>query len=45
MRIVALGDRDPSLLTHREIDASLALLSEHAECGWVGTNIERAPRP
>jgi CTP synthase (UTP-ammonia lyase) len=42
MRIVALGDRDPRLLTHREIDATLELLSEHAECGWVGTDTEAA---
>jgi CTP synthase (UTP-ammonia lyase) len=41
-RIVALGDRDPSLLTHREIDATLALLSERADCGWVATDSERA---
>jgi hypothetical protein len=43
IRSVALRDRDPSLPTHREIDATLALLSEHAECGWVGTDTERAP--
>jgi CTP synthase (UTP-ammonia lyase) len=42
VRIVALGDRDPSLLTHREIDASLALVSEHVDCGWVGTNMLQA---
>jgi CTP synthase (UTP-ammonia lyase) len=42
MRIVALGDRDPSFLTHREIDASLALLSEHVDCGWVGTDTRQA---
>jgi hypothetical protein len=24
MRIIALGDRNPGLLTHREIDAALA---------------------
>jgi CTP synthase (UTP-ammonia lyase) len=38
VRIVALGDRNPSFLTHREIDAALALLSQHVECGWVGTD-------
>jgi CTP synthase (UTP-ammonia lyase) len=42
MRIVALGDRDPSFLTHREIDASLALLSAHVDCGWVGTDTPHA---
>jgi CTP synthase (UTP-ammonia lyase) len=38
VRIVALGDRDPSFLTHREIDAALTLLSDRVECGWVGTD-------
>jgi CTP synthase (UTP-ammonia lyase) len=42
MRIVALGDRDPSFLTHREIDATLALLSERVDCGWVGTDTPQA---
>lgn len=42
MRIVALGDRDPRLLTHREIDASLILLSKHVDCGWVGTDAPQA---
>jgi CTP synthase (UTP-ammonia lyase) len=42
MRIVALGDRDPRFVTHREIDAALELLSEHADCGWVGTDTEPA---
>jgi CTP synthase (UTP-ammonia lyase) len=38
MRIIALGDRDPTHLTHREIDATLALLSGRADCGWVATD-------
>jgi CTP synthase (UTP-ammonia lyase) len=42
MRIAALGDRDPAHLTHREIDATLALLGDEVECGWVGTDTERA---
>ena len=41
MRLVALGDRDPAHLTHREIDATLALLAGDVECGWVAT--ERVP--
>jgi len=38
MRIVALGDRDLSYLTHREIDATLALLPDDVDCGWVSTD-------
>ena len=42
MRIAALGDRDPEHLTHREIDATLALLSDDVECGWVATDSAEA---
>jgi hypothetical protein len=42
MRIAALGDRDPAHLTHREIDATLALLGDEVDCGWVPTDSERA---
>jgi CTP synthase (UTP-ammonia lyase) len=35
MRIVALGDRDPQFLTHRELDAALALLPD---ADWVATD-------
>jgi CTP synthase (UTP-ammonia lyase) len=33
--IAALGDRNPAYLTHREIDATIALAPE---IGWVGTD-------
>jgi CTP synthase (UTP-ammonia lyase) len=42
MRIVALGDRDPSFLTHREIDVALGLLPEGCEGSWVATDSEQA---
>jgi CTP synthase (UTP-ammonia lyase) len=42
MRIIALGDRDPAHLTHREIDATLALLAGEVDCGWVGTDTAEA---
>jgi CTP synthase (UTP-ammonia lyase) len=42
MRIVALGDRDPAHLTHREIDATLALLAGEVDCGWVPTDSAEA---
>ena len=35
MRIVALGDRDTQYLTHREVDAALALLPD---ADWVATD-------
>src|SRR4051812_23988574 len=34
MRIVALGDRDPRFLTHREVDAALPLLGG----AWTATD-------
>ena len=37
-RIVALGDRDPQYLTHREIDAALALFPDDVDAGWVATD-------
>jgi len=36
--ITALGDRDPGYLTHREIDAALALFPADAGAGWVATD-------
>jgi CTP synthase (UTP-ammonia lyase) len=42
MRIAALGDRDPAHLTHREIDATLALLAGAADGGWVPTDSAQA---
>lgn len=45
MRIAALGDRDPAHLTHREIDATLALLGDQVDCGWVATDSAQAREP
>jgi len=42
MKILALGDRDPAYLTHREIDATLALLPGEVDCGWVRTDSAQA---
>jgi CTP synthase (UTP-ammonia lyase) len=42
MRIVALGDRTPAYLTHREIDATIALLEGGVDIGWVSTDSARA---
>jgi len=42
VKIAALGDRDPAHLTHREIDATLALLGDDVECGWVPTDSAQA---
>lgn len=38
MRIVALGDRDTTHLTHREIDAALAVFPDDARTGWTATD-------
>ena len=35
MRIIALGDRDPTYPTHREVDAALALLPD---ADWAATD-------
>ena len=40
--IVALGDRDPQYLTHREIDAALELFPLAAEAHWVATDSDEA---
>jgi CTP synthase (UTP-ammonia lyase) len=45
MRIAALGDRDPAHLTHREIDATLALLGDEVDCGWVATDSAQGRDP
>jgi CTP synthase (UTP-ammonia lyase) len=42
MRLLALGDRDPGFLTHREIDAALQLLPADVGCRWVATDDPRA---
>ena len=40
--IVALGDRDTGYLTHREIDAALALFPPDARAHWVATDSAEA---
>ena len=40
--IVALGDRDTGYLTHREIDAALALFPPDARANWVATDSAEA---
>ena len=42
MRLLALGDRNPDFLTHREIDSTLKLLPADVGCGWVATDDPRA---
>ena len=42
MRLLALGDRNPDFLTHREIDSTLKLLPADVGCGWVATDDRRA---
>ena len=42
MRLLALGDRNPDFLTHREIDSTLKLLPADVSCGWVATDDPRA---
>jgi CTP synthase (UTP-ammonia lyase) len=38
LKILALGDRDPTFLTHRELDAAFALMPEGVESGWTATD-------
>lgn len=42
MRLLVLGDREPSSLTHREIDAALTLLPDGVGGGWVATDSAQA---
>jgi len=42
--IAALGDRDPAYLTHREIDAAMALAPPDTEIRWVATDSGDARR-
>jgi CTP synthase (UTP-ammonia lyase) len=42
--IAVVGDRDPSYLTHRELDAALALMPEGVEARWVATDGPDASR-
>jgi CTP synthase (UTP-ammonia lyase) len=41
-RIALLGDRDPRFVTHRALDAAIALLPEGVEATWVGTDTPAA---
>ena len=43
-RIVVLGDRNPEYLTHREIDAAIALFPATVQARWVGTDTNEAGR-
>lgn len=36
--IAVLGDHDPALRTHRELDAALAALPAHVAAEWVATD-------
>jgi hypothetical protein len=36
MRLLALGDRNPDFLTHREIDSTLQLLPADVDCRGAG---------
>jgi CTP synthase (UTP-ammonia lyase) len=36
--VIALGDRDERQLTHRELDAALALIGDGISCRWVATD-------
>jgi CTP synthase (UTP-ammonia lyase) len=36
--VLAIGDRDPTQLTHRELDAAFALIGDDVDCGWVASD-------
>jgi CTP synthase (UTP-ammonia lyase) len=38
VRIALVGDRDPKYLTHRELDACIALMPSGVEARWVATD-------
>jgi CTP synthase (UTP-ammonia lyase) len=42
--LVVLGDRNPAFVTHRELDAALALLPDGVSARWVGTDTSDARR-
>jgi CTP synthase (UTP-ammonia lyase) len=42
VRILALGDRNVSQLTHRELDAAFALMPSDVECSWTPTDSPQA---
>lgn len=43
-QIVLLGDRDPSFLTHRELDAAITLLPSNVRATWVSTDADDQSR-
>jgi CTP synthase (UTP-ammonia lyase) len=45
VQILALGDRDPAHLTHRELDAAFGLMPEGVECDWTPTDSREAREP
>jgi CTP synthase (UTP-ammonia lyase) len=42
VKILALGDRDPAFLTHRELDAVFGLMPAGVECSWTATDSQEA---
>ena len=36
--VLAIGDRDPRQVTHRELDAAFALIPDEVDCDWVATD-------
>src|SRR3954466_8617057 len=42
VRIAVLGDREPAFVSHRELDAALALLPAGVDAGWLPTPQARA---
>jgi CTP synthase (UTP-ammonia lyase) len=42
VRILALGDRNPAYLTHRELDAAFSLMPDGVECSWTATDSPQA---
>jgi CTP synthase (UTP-ammonia lyase) len=42
MRILALGDRDPAHLTHRELDGAFGLMGADVACEWTATDSREA---
>ena len=44
-RIALLGDRNLDYVTHRELEAAVALLPDGAEATWVGTDTAAARAP
>jgi CTP synthase (UTP-ammonia lyase) len=36
--VLAIGDRDPRQLTHRELDAAFALIGDDVDCAWVASD-------